>query len=221
MLANWIGAIMAATVIFSLSAPATTTTKSTSSHGTPARGEAVQDKYEILGPAYGDIGVELAEIVGGNPDGVLLYAETGKGWLGFSVFKDEGRVVRYYPPTIELGNLIEKAWLAEDPDKRWAVMEYAVTGTRFDASFKFPDEVDVKWYDVDRREEAVKKHFGDKPVIYPSVPSQTLTVRKIVADAGLRSSYSWVRPPDSRSRSYDRFTGSGGSQDSRRTVQSS
>jgi hypothetical protein len=221
MLANWIGAMLAAMMIFSLGALAATTTDSAPSHGAPGGHDASRDKYEILGPAYGDIGVELAEIVGGDPNGVLLYAESGQGWLGFSVFKDEGRVVRYYPPTTELGDLIETAWLAEDPDKRWAVIEYAVTGTRFDASFKFPDEVDVKWYDIDRREEAVKRHFGDKPVIYPSAPNETLTVRRIVADAGHAPTYASARLPDSRSRSYDHLTGNAGSQDSRRTVHSS
>lgn len=133
--------------------------------------EVATDKYDRLGPAYADIGGELAEIVGGDPDGVFLYAEAGEGWYGYGVFKDEGDKVRYYDPGPELGDLIYEAWLSEEPDKRWAIMEYAIHGTKFDAKFKFPDEVNVKSYDEnDRRDIALRKHFGDKPVIYPPLP---------------------------------------------------
>jgi hypothetical protein len=70
-----------------------------------------------------------------------------------------------------LGELIYKAWLAEEEDKRWSVMEYEINGTAFDADFKFPEEVQVRVYDEDdRRDIALKRRFGDKPVIYPPLP---------------------------------------------------
>jgi hypothetical protein len=72
-------------------------------------------KHEVLGPAYADIGGELAEIVNGDPDGVFLYAEAGSGWYGYSVFRLERDEVIYYDPNDELGELIYAAWLAEDP----------------------------------------------------------------------------------------------------------
>lgn len=141
------------------------------SSATKSRGdEMAGDKYDLLGPRYADIGGELAKIVGGTPDGVYLYAEAGDNWFGYSIYKDEGEVVRYFPPSSELGDLISDAWHAEEPDKRWAVMEYEVEGTKFDARFRFPDEVDVESFDEDRREIALKKRFGDKPVIYPPWP---------------------------------------------------
>jgi hypothetical protein len=31
--------------------------------------------------------------------------------------------------------------------------------------------VEVQFFDIDRCEEALKKHFGDKPVIYPPMPN--------------------------------------------------
>ena len=130
-----------------------------------------KDKYDVLGPAYAEIGEELAEIVGGNPDGVYLYAEAGQGWYGYSIFRDEGDSVRYYNPSSELGDLIYEAWLIEEPGKRWSVMEYEVNGTKFDVRFKYPDEVNVKSFaEDDRREIALKKRYGDKPVIYPPPP---------------------------------------------------
>ena len=130
-----------------------------------------EDKYEKLGPMLSDIGSEVARIVGGNPDGAYLYAEAGEGWYGSSIFQAEGEAVRYFDPSSELSDLIYDFWLAEDPDKRWSVMQFEITGTKFDAHFKFPDEVPVESFaDDDRREIALKKHYGDKPVIYPPMP---------------------------------------------------
>lgn len=131
------------------------------------------DRYDVLGPAYAESGEELADIVDGEPDGVYLYAEAGEGWYGYSVFKDEGEAVRYYSPSSELGDLIYEAWLVEDSDKRWSVMEYEIIGTKYNAQFKYPDEVNVSSFAADdRREIALKARYGDKPVIYPPWPGQ-------------------------------------------------
>lgn len=128
------------------------------------------DKFDRLGPTFAAIGEEAAAIVGGDPDGLYLYAEIGDRWISISVFKDEGKLVRYHDPTSELSERVWSAWKAEDADKRWAVMEYEVRGVSFDASFRFPDEVDVESFEVDRRAAALKKRYGDKPVIYPPMP---------------------------------------------------
>lgn len=128
------------------------------------------DKYDILGPLYSEVGGELAEIVGGDPDGAYLYAEAGEGWVSASVFKEEGKSVRYFKANWPLCDLIMKAWKAEEPDKRWAVMEYSVTGTSFDVKFKFPDEIDATKTEVERRPSALKARYGDKPVIFPPEP---------------------------------------------------
>lgn len=125
------------------------------------------DKYEKLGPAYAEIGAEAAAIVGGDPNGIFLYAEAGDGWISASLFKDEGEIVRYFRATYELNEMIADAHSAEEEDKRWAVMTFEVTGTEFRAKFKFPDEVDVENLDQDRREAALKLRFGDKPIVYP------------------------------------------------------
>jgi hypothetical protein len=133
-----------------------------------------QDKFDVLGPIMTDIGLELAEIVGGDPNGVFLYAEIGEGWVRPSVFKDEGDVVRYYEGSYMLSDLLWDAWYAESPSKdknmRWSVLEYEVQGRKFSASYKYPDEVDVEDMDEDRREAALRARYGDKPVIYPPMP---------------------------------------------------
>jgi hypothetical protein len=135
------------------------------------------DKYDILGPLYSDIGHELADIVGGDPNGVYLYAEAGQGWVGPSVFKDEGNAVRYFRASSHLCNLLLKAWKTEEPDKRWAVMEYTITGNKFDVRFTFPDEIDPAETEVDRRPVALKARYGDKPVIYPPAPPGMMEFR--------------------------------------------
>jgi hypothetical protein len=134
--------------------------------------EVTEAKYEVLGPILADVGGELTEIAGGNPDGVYLYVEAGEGWVGPSVFKDDGDVVRYYDGTPELSELLLKAWKAEAPNKRWAVMEYEINGTTFDVQFQFPDEVNQNETEMDRRPRALKRRFGDKPVIYPPWPRE-------------------------------------------------
>jgi hypothetical protein len=120
-----------------------------------------------------EIGRELADIVGGDPNGVFLYAEIGQGWVGPSVFKEEGDVVRYYDSSsLTLSDLLFEAWYAEaeEGNKRWSVMEYAVRDGKFEVSLKYPDEVDVEIVDDERRETALRAHYGDKPVVYPPPP---------------------------------------------------
>jgi hypothetical protein len=127
------------------------------------------DRYEVLGPRCGEVGGELAHLVDGDPDGTYLYVEAGNGWYEYGVFKDDGNSIRYIDPSSELGELIWKALKTLEPNKRWAVMEYEIKGTKFSARFKFPDEIDVDSFDLNRRDIAVSKHFGDKPIIYPPI----------------------------------------------------
>jgi hypothetical protein len=131
------------------------------------------EKFDILSSLITEIGNEVAEIVGGDPNGAYLYSEAGEGWIGTSVFKDEGEVVRYFDPTLELEELLLEFRKTEEAGKRWVIMEYEVKGTKFDAQFKYPEEVTVESFgDDDRREIALKKRYGDKPVIYPPWPGQ-------------------------------------------------
>ena len=117
----------------------------------------------------GAIGEEATTIVG-DPEGLYIYVEIGNQWISASVFKEEDGIVRYFDPSSELSDVIWDAWEAEEEDKRWAVMEYEVQGTKFDVQFRYPEELDPNDYSSDRREAALKKRYGDKPVIYPPMP---------------------------------------------------
>ena len=124
------------------------------------------EKQKEFGDLYRDIGLELAAIVG-DPDKTFLYVEAGEGWIGPSIFKEEATKVRYFQASRKLTSLLLEVWEAEDPDKRWAAMEYTVTGTKFAVEFVFPEDFGEK-LDVDERRELVlKAHYGDKPRVYP------------------------------------------------------
>jgi hypothetical protein len=132
----------------------------------------VDDRFDKIGPMLGTVGAEATAIVGGDPDGLYIYAEVEDGSVYAAVFMDEGEAVRYYDPTHELFDQIGKVWDAGDPDeaKRWVVMEYEVRGGKFDTQFKYRGELDPDDYVVDRRRAALKARYGDKPVIYPPRP---------------------------------------------------
>lgn len=125
-----------------------------------------EDKLTKFGNFYRDIGRELAAIVG-DPDKTFLYVEAGEGWLGASIFKDEGSKLRYFHPSSKLTGLLLEVWAAEDPDKRWAAMEYTITGTKFAVEFVFPEDFDDKLEEEERRELVLTARYGDKPRVYP------------------------------------------------------
>ena len=131
------------------------------------------DKLDALGPLLGDIGTKLVSIADGATSGLFLYVEACEGGTYTSIFKDEGAQVRYLDwEKTGLYDFIIAAREAEpDVTKRWSVMEYEVEDGKFEAKFKFPDEVNVE-ADVggDRREVVLRERYGDKPVVYPPPP---------------------------------------------------
>ena len=130
--------------------------------------KVTEDKFDKLGPILSDVGGVAAEIVGGDPDGLYIYAEPARGIVHAEVYKEEPKGVRVFAPTDELAELIGEAWELESPDetKRWVAIEYEVRGTKFDVRFIYPEELDPKHDASDRRDAAVRRRFGNKPVIY-------------------------------------------------------
>ncbi|WP_287002630.1 MULTISPECIES: hypothetical protein [Sphingobium] len=127
-----------------------------------------------------EIGQELAETVGGDPNGVFLYVEIGEGWVDISIFKDEGKIVRWYDSQrTNLADLLWEAWYLEpdDPNMRWSVLEYEVRDRKFHVSLKYPEEVNVEIVDDERRETVLRARFGDKPVIYPPPPKSAFELQ--------------------------------------------
>ena len=134
-----------------------------------------ESKLEKLGPLMNEIGAEAAEVVGGDPDGLYIFAEVESGTIFSAVFKDEGKSVRYYDPTDALEELIYEAWELESANgsMRWTVMEYEVRGTKFDVKLIYPEELNPEEDAADRRRAGLKRRYGDKPVIYPPMPEHS------------------------------------------------
>ena len=139
-----------------------------------------KDKLDILGPLFNEIGVELVDIVGGDPNGIFLYVEIGDRWISPNVFKEEGHQVRNLDGSRLLSDLLWEAWYAESEEggiKRWSIMEYEIKDGKFDVSFRYPDEVDVEVIDDERRQTALRARFGGKPVVYPPPPKTTFELK--------------------------------------------
>lgn len=106
-------------------------------------------------------------------DGTLLYAQLDHNVVGESIFKELGNQVLYRWPVIEgLPYALLDLWEAQEGDDRWAEMEYVVQGGRFDVAYIYPDEIDPNEDVGERRERAVRRHFGEKPIVYPPWPPE-------------------------------------------------
>ena len=139
------------------------------------RGGVAKDKYDILGPLMNEIGQELANIAGGDPEGIFLYVEITPDWVSPSVFQDDGKVVRYLDSDqSDLEDIVRQAWYTEPEGRRWSVMEYAVKDGAFDAKFKYPEEVDVEALDGERLEARLRARYRGRPILYPPPPKVPL-----------------------------------------------
>ena len=120
-----------------------------------------------------EIGRLLAEDFEYPLDGTLLYAQLERNVVGESIFKELGNQILYRWPMIEgLPYALLDLWEAQEGDNRWAEMEYLVRGGRFEVAYIYPDEIDPEEDFFDRRDRAVRRHFGEKPIVYPPLPPE-------------------------------------------------
>lgn len=118
-----------------------------------------------------EIGQLLAEDTEYPLDGTLLYAELDTNMVAPSIFKSRGNHVLYRWPDLDrLAYALLDLWEEWEPGKRWAEIEYVIRGGKFEASFTYPEEIDPEEDRFERRDRIVKRHFGDKPIVYPPWP---------------------------------------------------
>jgi hypothetical protein len=125
------------------------------------------------GPILARIGEILSRDTIYPLENTLLYAEVEPGVVSQSIFKDGGANIIYrwiLSPT--LTDALMDLWEVEDSKKRWAEMEYVIHDGTFHAHFTYPDEIDKKEDHFERRDRIVKRHFGDRPIVYPPLPPQ-------------------------------------------------
>lgn len=103
----------------------------------------------------------------------LLYAQLDRNMVGESIFKELGNQVLYRRPVIEgLPNALLDLWEAQEGEDRWAEMEYLLRDGKFEIVYIYPDEIDAEEDLVERRARAVRRHFGEKPIVYPPWPPE-------------------------------------------------
>jgi hypothetical protein len=128
----------------------------------------VNDRTERL---LNEIGLILGEDTEYPLDGTLLYAEVDAGWVSPSIFKSRGNHILYRSPDLDRisGPLLD-LWDEQEPQRRWAEIECVINDGKFAATFNYSEEIDPEEGPLDRRDRIVKRHFGDKPIVYPPFP---------------------------------------------------
>lgn len=129
--------------------------------------EASEMANEQLAEILAEVGGCVADIVGSDPEGAYLYAESDGGSYGAGVFQDVGESVTYFDPDDALFEQIVRLWAAAPANAKWAVLEFEIVEQKFDARFAFAEEIDPDETIDDRRERALRARYGDKPVVYP------------------------------------------------------
>ena len=126
-----------------------------------------------MGEILNGIGQEIAELLGHQPDDTFLYAEVDDEGYEISIFAEGDKAVLYHFPNRKMFELVQRLWEIADDDKKWSVLEYEIADGEFDASFTFYDQFDPNQNDdddeEDRCDQAIRKRFGDMPVIYPDL----------------------------------------------------
>jgi hypothetical protein len=98
----------------------------------------------------------------------LLYSEVGHDYIGESIFKIlDDRFLYRRPFDRRLPYALLELWEAQDGNYRWSELEYVLRDGRFEVNFFYPDEIDPEEDLTDRRARSVRRHFGDKPIVYP------------------------------------------------------
>ena len=123
------------------------------------------DRIERL---LNEIGHILAEDTEYPLDGTLLYAQVDTNWVAPSIFKPRGNHVLYRWPDLDRISVpLLDLWEEQEPERRWAEIEYVIRGAKFAATFNYPEEIAPDEEPLDRRDRIVARHFGDKPIVYP------------------------------------------------------
>jgi hypothetical protein len=115
-----------------------------------------------------EIGQLLAEERAYPLENTLLYAEVGRTYVGESIYKMLGNQILYHPlDNDRLGYALLALWEAQETEDRWAEIEYLIRDGKFAVTYVYPDDIDPEDEFNARRERAVRRHLGDKPIVYP------------------------------------------------------
>jgi hypothetical protein len=103
----------------------------------------------------------------------LLYAELDFNMIGESIFKEIDNYFLFrWPVNERLSYALLELWEAQGGNYRWSELEYVVRDGRFEVTYFYPDEIDPEEDVIERRERALRRHFGEKPIVYPPLFSE-------------------------------------------------
>lgn len=143
------------------------TARANASPMSAGRQTVVSDEAERL---LNEVGQLLAKDTDYPLDGTLLYAELDTNFAGIAIFKNRGNHILYRWDDSSLTYPLLDLWEQWEPGKRWAEMEYVIVDGKFEVDFIYPEEIDPEEDSFERRDRIVRRHFGDKPIVYPPWP---------------------------------------------------
>lgn len=98
----------------------------------------------------------------------LLYAQLDYNMIGESIFKELGDQFLFrWPVNERLPYALLELWEAQDGNYRWSELEYVLRDGRFEVTYFYPDGIDPEEDVIQRRERALRRHFREKPIVYP------------------------------------------------------
>ncbi|WP_294292502.1 hypothetical protein [uncultured Sphingomonas sp.] len=120
----------------------------------------------------GEIGRLLMEDGGYPSEPTLLYAQLNYNMIGESIFKELGNQLLFrWPVNERLAYALLELWEAQDGQDRWSELEYVLRDGQFEVAYFYPDEIDPQENVIERRERALRRYFGEKPIVYPPLPT--------------------------------------------------
>jgi hypothetical protein len=116
---------------------------------------------------------EIGQMLAADPEypveNSLLQAEVDPEMISPSVYKDAGDHIMYRSPDLDRwSDILLELWYAQSGKSRWSEIEYFIRDGRFEVAYIYPDDVDRSDSMKERREQALRRYYGDKPVRYPS-----------------------------------------------------
>ncbi len=75
-----------------------------------------------------------------------------------------------WPTNERLPYALFELWEAQDGRDRWSELEYVLRDGLFEVAYFYPDEIDLQEDVIEHRERALRRHFGEKPIVYPPLP---------------------------------------------------
>ncbi len=116
---------------------------------------------------------EIGQMLAADPaypvENSLLQAEVDPEMISPSIYKDAGDHVMYRLPDLDRwSDILLELWYAREKNDRWSEIEYIIRNGRFEVNYIYPDDVGRSESIGERRKQALRRYYGDKPVRYPS-----------------------------------------------------